>query len=138
MSEWPLLDAEIAREAEDATARALAEVNGIRGDIGLEPLEALLPAPLDESTDEPEDDDPITLSILSGAPDGWTCRWTGWDRIDITGPEPEPIRMVVPACVDLHIVWGRGDMPALTLDPPELVPYTATPRFGEQLTLLAA
>ena len=82
MSDWPLLDAELAREVSSATARALDEVNGIRGDIGLEPLDALLPAPLDETSDEPLDAHPcpITLSILSGAPDGWTCRWTAGPR----------------------------------------------------------
>lgn len=117
-------------------ARTLHEVNGIRGDIGLGPLERLVPAVLDQSTDEPADDDPITLSIVAGAPDGWACEWVGWDRIDITGPEADPIHLVVPGCVDLHLAWGRGDVPALTLDPPELVPYTVTPRFGEQLSLL--
>lgn len=117
-------------------ARALHEVNGIRGDIGLGPLERLVPAVLDQSTDEPADDDPVTLSIVADAPDGWACEWVGWDRIDITGPERDPIHLVVPGCVDMHLAWGRGDMPTLTLDPPALVPYTVTPRFGEQLSLL--
>lgn len=123
---------------EAVTARALVEVNAVRGDIRLPPIAQLVPAPLDEASDETEDDDPITLSILAGAPDGWACAWTGWDKVDITGPEAEPIRMVVPACVDLHLLWLRGDLPALALDPPALVPCTATPRFGEQLSLLEA
>ncbi len=120
-----------------AIARALPEINGIRSDIGLPPLEQLVPAPIDEASDEPLDAHPcpVTLSILSGAPEGWTCVWTGWDRIDITGPEVDVIRMVVPNCVDLQIMWGRGDVPTLALAPPPLVPYTTRPRFGEQLTL---
>lgn len=103
----------------------LHEVNAVRGDIGLPPLAALVPAPLDRTSDEPEERCIATTSILAGAGPEWACVWEGWDKLQITGPGVD-LLLVVPACTELTLWWARDDLPGLAL-PPEERTHTRPP-----------
>jgi hypothetical protein len=102
-------------------ADGLREVNGVRSDIGLPPLDQLIPEPLDRMSDEPIERCVVTASILHDAPDGWACVWEGWDKLHITGPGMD-LLMVVPDCTELTLWWSRDDLPELAPDPPT-APY---------------